>query len=101
MDVNINAQMKVRCDMKVKAEANFGWDKDQGKWDRRQARWDKQEAKWAAREAKWRARRGTLSGTACPLGQEPRGVGADRQNDAVCPHACGQGGDCRSQPAAS
>ena len=56
MDVNINAQMKVRCDMKVKAEANFGWDKDQGKWDRHQARWDKQEAKWAAREAKWRAR---------------------------------------------
>jgi hypothetical protein len=56
MDVNINAQMKGRCDMKVKAEANFGWDKDQGKWDRHQARWDKQEAKWAAREAKWRAR---------------------------------------------
>jgi hypothetical protein len=54
--MNVDAQMKVRCDMKVKAEAKFGWDKDQAKWDKQQARWDRREAKWAAREARWRAR---------------------------------------------
>jgi len=47
--MNLDAQLKVKCDMQVKAEAKMGWDKEQAKWDKR-------EAKWAAREAKWRAR---------------------------------------------
>ena len=48
--MNVDAQAKVSCDMKVRVEMNHhGWDKEQAKWDKR-------EAKWAAREAKWRAR---------------------------------------------
>jgi hypothetical protein len=54
--MNLDAQLKVKCDTQVKAEAKMGWDKEQRKWDKHQARWDKQEAKWAGREAKWRAR---------------------------------------------